>query len=408
MKDFLEKLEEKFVFKTSRYFFHVLVGIAILGLLSGVLLLLWGITPSAKPEVKKTEYPPAIQVSAEELLPVVIPPAKAAKPKEAAAQPAPAPETPAGEKKTEIMDSTQIAYNRALDSLKALIPPAKYSWADRGRWERGYYRDRRGNYQYGDYWVIDAYGLQSQLESAFREAGAESFTQKTALLDSYLPVLRLFEEKQRVAVLKSLLLYTKESVAASQSNVALLAAAIPNFSTEKTDFLNKLAQFGKKNPRDGAAFIAYANQILPNFDRAYAEPVLDALINSYYRFFDDIEYQKRVTGPFLSLLPRFEGPYQARAVEAYYSMYFSKNQSREQQIALIERQYERDLREAESILAQKQAAKAVHRYRGLIGVGGSIMFIAVVALILVLLSIQRNIKEIRARVAEEGEKALAG
>jgi len=45
----LENFEEKFYFKTSHLFWHLLSGLGGLALLGGVLVFLWGLTPSMKP-----------------------------------------------------------------------------------------------------------------------------------------------------------------------------------------------------------------------------------------------------------------------------------------------------------------------------------------------------------------------
>ncbi|MCB0307262.1 MAG: hypothetical protein KDI38_26100, partial [Calditrichaeota bacterium] len=76
MRNYLEKLEEKFVFRTSHMFFHILVGAAMLVIIGGILLFLWGMTPSFKPGVSKSEYPPVVEVTTQELAAAVLPKAE--------------------------------------------------------------------------------------------------------------------------------------------------------------------------------------------------------------------------------------------------------------------------------------------------------------------------------------------
>lgn len=79
----------------------------------------------------------------------------------------------------------------------------------------------------------------------------------------------------------------------------------------------------------------------------------------------------------------------------------SKNRTREERVAQIEDQYRWDLEKAERIVQEKKAKKAGYRYQGAIAIGGSVSFIAIIALLLVLLSIQRNVREIKANTVEK-------
>lgn len=392
MRHYLEKLEEKFVFRTSHMFFHILVGAAMLVIAGGILLLLWGMTPSLKPGVSKSEYPPVVEVSAQELAAAVLPKAELEKGTVAgeagtatAAEPAaaqPAAQSPA--------DPSQQAYEELIDSLKILLPPEKYSWVDRGHWQRGYYQNR---------WVIDSYGIQSRLNAAFNTANARAYGDKATVLRSYLPLIAAFEEADRPAVLKALITYSKDDPATTRGNMELLQQSIAAFPADKAGVLNALADFGQKNPRDGREFIGYAAEIIPRFDPEYATEVLGAMIRTYYNYFDDIQRQKRATETFFPLLSTFEGKYQAKALEQYYGMYLQKNREREQQVARIDQQYQHEQQQAEAVLAQKRAQKAENRYYGLMAIGGSLVFISIIALVLVLLSIQRNVRALASQVA---------
>ena len=134
---FLEKFEEKFYFKTSHYFWHLITGLAGLALVAGVLILLWGLTPSLKPGVSKAKYPEPVAVTANEVLQQITP---AKKSEQLTAK---APVTLPGSASTDIVveettaiDSTKLAYDASLDSLKTLLPPNKFPWKSRGHWEQ--------------------------------------------------------------------------------------------------------------------------------------------------------------------------------------------------------------------------------------------------------------------------------
>ncbi len=397
--EFLEKLEEKYVFKTSHIFFHILVGLSTLAVIVGLLFLLWGITPSFKPGVEKAEYPPPVAVTPDEittLLPAEVTPVK----NKALATVLPgkkekAPGQRAKVQKTVIKtDSAEVLYEQTLDSLKALLPQ-KYLWVNRGHSEYGSYKDNRGHWQYGKHWVVDRYGIPAKLGKVFRNIQASDYSNKAAIVKSYFPILSRFDEKNRYNVLKNLLLVSKTNMATTKNTVSLLLKSVYIFPVDKTSFFYKLTKFAKKNPRDGASFISYANQVLPKFDKANREKALNIMISGYYKYYNDLARQKEATDMFLPMLPKFKAKYQPVALAKFYKLYEEKNRDRRYAIERIESEYRSNLRNAERVLAEKKRSKATSRYKGAIGLGGGVVLIALIALLLSLLSIQRNIRELR-------------
>lgn len=383
---FLEKFEEKFYFKTSHFFWHLLTGLGGLALVVGLLILFWGITPSLKPGVKKQKYPQPVKVTAEEIKLKIQPPVK---PKEVSPTPVvPAQPTPVAVQPEAVVaiDTMEQLYLAAIDSLKKLIPPEKFGWESKGHWVQDWYQRK---------WVVDYCGINDRLKSAFSNIGAENFVSKKQLLDAYIDLIALFPENQRYAVLKSAIEYSKTDVPTSIANMELLKATVPNFGTDKSDFIESLATFGKKNPRDGRTFIEYVNTIMPKFDPEIRSALLTTLINSYYNYFNLIEKQQEATNFFLDMQANFAPEDQVKALGEYYRLFTDKNYTRAREIEQIDSEYESGIRRAESVLAEKKAKKASYRSLGLKAVGGSIIFIAIVALFLVLLSIQRNVRLLR-------------
>ena len=381
---FLENFEEKFYFKTSHYFWHLLTGLGGLALVVGILILLWGLTPSFKPGVKKPKYPEPVEVTAEEIKLKIQPPVK---PKEVI--PTVKDTVAAIEQQPEVVekiDPAEQAYLTAIDSMQQLLPQEKYRWESRGHWEQSWYRKK---------WIIDYYGISDRLKSIFKKVDAEKFASKKQLLDAYIALIALFPEDQRYSVLKSAIEYCKTDVTTSVSNVELLTASVPNFNTDKSDFLNKLATFGRKNPRDGRTFIEFVNNNITKFEPEIRTSMLTTLINSYYRHFNLIEKQREATDLFLGMLDSFEPADQSKALTEYYRLYVSKNYDREREVEQIESEYQSNLSHAQSVLSSKKSKKAEYRGLGLKAIGGSIIFIAFVALFLVVLSIQRNVKLLR-------------
>lgn len=402
---YFTKVEEKYVFNISRIFWHIFIGLGILGIIGGILLLLWGIVPPIKHSVRKPKYPPPIAVTMEELQTKVSP----TKIKKEKIKPNPIKEIikPREKKYKEIKEVSpeEKEYLSSLNLLKGLIPPKKYLWKSRGHWYYPYGRRYWEYYKTSGYrkWVVDRLGISDRLKSAYRKAKATDFISKKHLLDAYISILSSFPQEKRVEALKALITYTKGSVSQSISNVKLLEKCIPNFFTKRVDYLTKLAKFGSRNPQDGATFIEYINENIIKFDPGVRIDVLDAMISAYYKYFNNVSRQKEVTNLALSQIVGFAPQYQAKALAYYYSIYYNKNAERERRIKQIDWKYKQSLSAIESRYHSDKLKKVRWRIKGLYGIGGGIVLIAVIALLLVLLSIQRHLKNIEEKIAKGSE-----
>ncbi len=390
---YFTKVEEKYVFNISRIFWHIFIGLGILGVIGGILILLWGIVPPIKHSVRKPKYPPPIAVTMEELQAKVIP----AKIKKEEIKPKPIKEIikPKEKKFKQIKEVSpdKKEYLSSLNLLKGLIPPKKYLWKSTGHWEYQYWGQKK--------WVVDRVGISDRLKFAYRRAKATDFISKKQLLDAYISILSSFPQKKRVEVLKALITYTKGSVSQSVSNVKLLEKCIPNFSTKRVDYLTKLANFGSRNPQDGATFIEYVNENIVKFASDVRIDVLNAMISAYYKYFNNISRQKEVTDLALSQIGAFAPQYQAKALRYYYSIYYNKNAEREATIRNIDYKYKRAVRQSIAKYKREKWKKVRWRIKGLYGIGGGVGLIAVIALLLVLLSIQRHLRRIEEKIGKE-------
>jgi hypothetical protein len=381
---FLEKFEERFYFKTSHFFWHILTGLGALALMGGALVLVWGLIPASRPSVEKPVYPEPVKVSAEELMSQLMPAAKRAEVAQKLPEEAPTALTKPEEGKPP--DEVERAYLAAIESLKVLLPPEKYPWASRGYWEQTFYERR---------WVITAIGVQDLLNSAFQKVNAGDFSSKKQLVDAYASLVGGFPLEQRLTALKVAIDFSKDDASTSVQNVALLRASIPHFSTDNADFLEVLATFGRRNPRDGRAFIEYTISIMPNFPAETRRPILNAFASAYYTYFNDIARQKEATDLFLGINKSFDPENQVKALMEYYRLFLEKNAERQSRVAEIDASHQRAEQQAEAMLAQAKDQKTTYRTLGLEVAAGSVVFISLVAMFLVLLSIQRNVRIIR-------------
>lgn len=400
LKNFVKhftKYEEKYVFNISLSFWRLWVGLAGLALVLGLLFFLWGIIPAFKSSVNKGTYPPVVTISLQELQQEVLPAKKSAAAKTEKSTQTSGSVATSSVQQQSLPAPGEVEYQSMLDSLKALIPPKKYAWKSRGHWEYPYGKDYWEYYRTSRYrkWKVDRLGIKDRLKYAYARAKADDYLTKKELLNGYISVVSQFPEEKRPAVLEAVCTYTRDSLLQSLSNVQLLSESIPNFSTESTDYLKKLATFGKKNPNDGGAFIGYTNGILNRFDAGVRFKALQAMMQRYYKHFNNrIDLQIKITDEFLTFAADFEPEYQVRALEKYYELYLNNHARRMAAIERIEDDYSRELSYAASQHYQAKANKAEWRMWGLYAIGGGVVVIAFLALVLALLSMQKNLERI--------------
>lgn len=392
--NFLETFEEKFYFKTSHLIWHVFIGIAGIGLIAGILIFLWGLSPSLKPGVEKPEYPEPVEISAAEIRQIIQPPppvtAPTVQPLRASAGAAPEKPPVAAPARTQGISQAEIVYLKTVDSLKILLPPEKYAWQSRGHWERGWYENR---------WVIDEYGIKDRLDHAFQAIQAGDYDQKTRLVSQYLRLIGRFGLEKRLPSFRAALEVTLENPGTTRTTLDLLMNAADSFKVETSDYVKELATFSVRNPRDGHPFLRYVSQIIPKFEAEFRPAILSLMIRFYDRRFEVIDRQKEATELFLPMLSQFKGKEQVQALDEYYQLFLDRNESRAWEIRKLEENYAQSVLEAENVLATKKQAKAEFRSLAWKIIAGSLLVIALVALFLVLFSIQRNIRMLRENMA---------
>ena len=382
--DFLEKFE-KLYFNASRYFWHILTGIAALALIVGIFIFLWGVLPAMKPRVKKPELPAPISVELAQVH-------RALNPQEenkSRVIEVSSTSEQAEEKDAQPAESTskeELTYLATLDSLKALLPADDFQWENDGQWYYGR-------------WRIRSYGILHRLDQVYHQLGADDFQAKTQLLNAYATLFTKFSPEERKQIHGDVFEFAKSDVEETIISLEALADAAALYTDDKPGAFSRLAAFGLRNPRDGQKFIEYTNSIMPKFDSSIRETMLVTLIQSYYNYFNLIQKQEEATNLFLDIQSSFAAEDQIKALVAYYQLYNARNKARHARIEQLEAEHQTLLAEAESELMEKKGAKLGYRLLALKLIGGSIVFIAFLALFLVVLSIQRNIKMLKENLA---------
>ncbi|MFH1320508.1 MAG: hypothetical protein ABII90_07640 [Bacteroidota bacterium] len=263
------------------------------------------------------------------------------------------------------------------------------------------------------------------MESSYKNANAKNYTDKKQVLDGFISVIKLLTEKQRSYGLKILMSRVLENVDQTVNIHRTISNIIGQFSYENNlEYLRKLVDFGRKNPKDGISFIDYTGSIIVKFDTTQRAAILDKLMSSYYNFFDqNLAKLKEGTDLFLPLLPNIKPEQQPKVIIHYYRIYRSKNYERERTIAQInedhnqkineiDNEYRQSINEIEAIYNQevakaemeyqiKKLAKEKLRLKSLYGIGGGILVVVLIAFILVFFSIQRSLRKIEGKITEQ-------
>lgn len=366
---------------------------ATVGILAGVLLLLWGIIPAFKSSPDKEQYPPVASVSADDINNRLLP--KKLKPTTT---------TPRQSNKytEEVEDESQQMleygeYNNALDTLRTLMPDSLYAWGSSGYWSYpygqqyyDYYRDER----YRN-WVVSVLGIPEQIGKACNGSNITSDTEKKQFVLACAKFVKTFPLDKRGKPFTAALRVIQTSITKSISNLTILGTLSERLLKEKPDTLVDIAGFIDANPSDGAALLEYSLTVIDSFHTASRIEAVLTMANNYYRHFNNkLERQKEFTNLFLPMAGKFPDSLQAQALHQYYEMVITKNVEREREIRRIDAQHANALELAEIEYQQAKEKKSEQRSYGLYGVGAGIATIAFVALLLVLLSIQRYLRRI--------------
>ena len=419
LSTYFTKVEDKFVFNVALLFWHMLVLLAALAIVVGIAMFIWGSIPASKPTVveqaypEQPVYPEPVRVSLEELKVDDIQQSAALLSGDPSSsdpvQAAPRPKSEAAQE-----DFTGLKeYEAELDRMKALIPPATYSWEGQGYWyypmgERywTFYQQERFRQ-----WVVTAPGFEDVLKQAFARIKARKYSDKQRVLSGLNAVAQELPESERMRVVKDLLVRLSDDLDLNVRTHEALAKGVRQIgSVANYGYVRSLAEFGVYNPSDLVEFASYLGTTLLKFREDDRPAILNRVIDSYYRIFDrNLGQLKEATDMFLQLLKSIDPNLHVHAITKYHSLYLNKNQRRNQEIARINQDYQRNRAaideanrqahlNAETSRMRQQHEKAEASQKSVYAVGAGILVVIVVATVLVFFSIQRLVKRIEQRL----------
>ena len=407
--NYFTKVEDKYVFRVSTAFWHLLIGIITLAAIAGIVLLAWSIIPPSKEEIKastypsKPAYPPVAKVTLADLNlneKTVAPP-----PSVQSAPP------PAYKSQSEVEnDPGKPAYNLSLAELKKIIPT--------NDWQPGYW-----SYPYGELasqmhpsdpnykrWNPSGENVEQRLDRSYIPIKAKMYSAKKIALDAYIKILKQVPVAKSTEVLNFIIYNMNDrftDLHTLDSSFTLIAKNLKSFSNS-ADAAQNLVGFVLNNPKATFDFVNFAIHSCSQVSDSIRSQYLAGLIDGFYNYFNgNVEVQKEATDQFNKLLTQLPGVNPTKALRTFYSVYNQKNQKRNSEINRIEEEYNTQVAailadstmralQAEVIYQADKEKKVELRAKSLYAIAGGFVAIALLGTILTLLSIQRILRRMEA------------
>jgi len=230
----------------------------------------------------------------------------------------------------------------------------------------------------------------NRVNDALDKLQINDYDNRIQLINIYIKIASNYEKKNRFNSLNAALNIGTEDFSKYLADLTTLykadSALKPNIN-----LLKKNASLLEKNPNDGKPLLQYIIQSAPSFNDSVWQDFASYMLDIYYKKFKTFQTSKEYTDNFLPMAKEFEASQQVSALKKYHDLLSEKNEVREQKIKEIDSKYDMDLAKAEMEYEAKKSGQSDIRKTSAIAIGGAIVTIAIFALILVILSIQRNV-----------------
>lgn len=397
-KELLNKIEEKIAFPISRWFWHVLIGLGLLTLFFGVLVLAYTYWPTSVAKVPEPKLPAPISISKQDLI-------SCGKVKSAQSAQIQGPALSA--------PSSEIPLLAQLDSLKKEMPENQYPWET--KMDTSYSTREDWSYETGVYTIQDTSvtekpGFKEPLIQMITTQGGNDAKAQQAIADSLLKFVR-WTKTIKTNYLNLAILF------ANNSNDSLSATELLAFLNRSADFyINGLKSSDSVLPNVGQNFLQNPSNLKSNiqlldevnFVARYAlnegaslgnQANQFADYNSLFRlmsqsineFRDNAELHTADSMYFA--LEKSARSELLKSLPCYYQAYLNKNSSRNASIAKIKAEHQKQLKAAEADAKASEISKSLLRSTTFIVLIAALMVVAFFSLMLVLLSMQRSMKQ---------------
>src|ERR1035437_10386076 len=285
---YFTRVENKYVFNISLFFWHLFIALSSLVLVVSLLIFIWSIIPASHKDVEKKQYPTKRQYP--EPVKVALNELQLEVTKEEAPPVAPEQvQTTAVTTQQPIEDTKgKVEYDASLNTLKTLIPPSKYSWQGSGNWSYPYGERYWTFYKLEKYrqWNSTEAGIEEKLKTAYQRTKANNYIDKKLILDGYISVVNPLSEEKRLGALQILIINVADNISQNLNICQSLSKVVSQMPKEENiSYLNQLALLGKRNPNDGSQFIDYIATIIGKFDYSKRAEIVDRVTTGYNNYF---------------------------------------------------------------------------------------------------------------------------
>jgi hypothetical protein len=402
---YFTRVEDKFVFRVSTAFWHILIGILTLAAIIGVLLLAWSIIPPTKKQIKATEYPamapypPVKEVTLADLK------GNVEQPVPQVVEQAPPPQMNDTKAEPE-NDPDKAGYDLSLSVLKKNIP--------HDQWQSGYWSYPLGEIAWQTYhtekyrqWIPSGDNMEQKLDRSFQVIHINKYAEKRIALNAYLKIILQVAEENKGEILNSIINNMNDKLTDIQlldTTFTCIAENVKQFTLAQKETTQKMIEFVTNNPNSTFDFIPFAIQTCQKFPDQSRYQILTALTSEFYNAFNrNAKMQKEATDQFNNLLPQLKVVDPVQSLIKFYAVYNQKNRERNEVIRRINDEYNtkvavivadstmRAMQAEAKFLADKNK-KSELRTKSFYVIGGGFLAMALLGTILTLLSIQRILK----------------
>ncbi len=427
----LSTLENKYYYGISRYFWHFIIALAIIGVIAGIATLTWSKIPVSKKKVVKPakpvkpKYPQQKTVSYDALVNALPKdrPKRVSRPKNIEIE-----ENlpPPDEKPVKIVDSAAIAnFERELGYTKMLIPYSsnKSFWEGAGKYvfknsrdEKMYRKTHNPKYKT---WVPAKEKFKKRYIKYTKKENLEGYNQKTALLKGINAFLSKVAISNRKNLVNNKLLYTNVNNYGLENTVIMYSKIGDILSkldtTTQFYYYYPLKRFVRSNPNDGIKILEYVNKLLDKTYKDQRPDFMDVILKEYKdNYNNNLSSLIEATNQFMPYLKNIAPEQQAEALKIFYKLYRQNNADRSNRIRQIESDYAQTIQnwEAEfqkqvaeseaAYFAKKRAKKELSEwsYKGIVSSFGVVL---IISLFLLVLSMVRNVNKLSEAILENNK-----
>ncbi len=426
----LSKLENNLYYGISRYFWHLIIGLAVLGVISGLLIYIWATIPPSKENVRvppkpvKKAYPALKDVSLDEVI-KHLPKEKKIKKKEIAK---PAEEEVVATEETYVPDEKSIdsvalqQFEETLGQTRNLIPVQKNRafWLGKGMYVFKSERDRKlykktKNPKYRT-WVSTQAGFRQHYLQFTERQNIDSYNQKTELLNALNNILQNVDSVNRIPFIERKFYnipVNRLGLAKTKTILQHIAPVIRKLPEKaQLDGYSLMYLFVIRNPNDGLSMIDFNKDIIDSVAPSERLKFIRNIQKEYtYHYNNNFTLLRNATKKFLPLLSGLPVDKQSDALKIYYQLFSRNNRQLKNEISQIETEYRHSMQnweervkelkqEAQNRYMLKKHKKRTYKYLSIRGVVIGFAGILSVTLLLLILSMIRNVNRLSEAIME--------